>query len=37
MLDKDASIEYNIINLQVDNLPVDQIAWEKKHVCRKRI
>ena len=22
-LDKDASIEYNIINLQVDNLPVD--------------
>lgn len=23
MLDKDASIEYNIINSQVDNLPVD--------------
>ena len=23
MLDRDASIEYNIINLQVDNLPVD--------------
>ena len=26
MFDKDTSIEYNIINLQVDNFPVDKLV-----------